>query len=902
MSSAIKYDVFLSYCWQDRQQVGALADKLKAQNLRVFLERWHMPSDLPWPRELARILASCNSVAICLGRGETDSWRQREIHFALERQQSDSDFPVIPVLLPGSEPALSLLGLNLWIDLRQGLDQSLPLSLLAAAIRRRPLGHDFQARIKETSESLNPYKGLAYFREEDASFFYGREEAVTKLTNLAQRSPWVAVVGNSGCGKSSLIRAGLVSRSRHEVEKPWEILTVVPGDSPLFNLTAAFMPFLYPGLEKEKRMLKLDEQRQLLAKQPGQLRNWIITISRIQPTAGRFLLVVDQWEELYLGQQRGEEMEAAAFINALMTATEAKVLSVVLAVRADFTGHVLGYRPLADRLQDAVLNLGPMNQKELRLAIEKPAERMGRVFEDGLVEQLLNDAVKVDEDSLPLLEFALHQLWEDPERGGDKIRHQAYTDMQGLEGALNLSAEQAYRSFSEPEKKIARQVMEQLVRSGHGGFDLGKRRNLSGFPAEAAPVINHLIDKRLLAIKKGFEEDQEKVEPAHEALIRQWKRIRNWLIDDRQFDIWRAKLGGAREAGEMLKDYSLTEARRWRRIKASELDKDEREFIDKSHKQSVIQQFMRAASILLPLSLAGAFALWVGTEELLTPKLGIYVLLAEAGVTSFIEPEMVDIPSEKEAGQKGGGLSFTMGPGTNEKDADKIELPAHRVTLSKPFRMSRYEITFDQYQVFAYLVEKDGGCADKHKVETLRVRDENWGRGQRPAINVSWNDALCYAQWLSKKTGAAAPYRLPTEAEWEFAARAGTESAFWWGDTVEKQRAVCDGCGSDWQGKNERRQTAEVDDSAFKPNGWGLYHTSGNVWEWVQDCWHENYDSAPQDGSAWDSRDNGNCGRRVLRGGSWVDTPVGLRSAYRYKLNADYRYYNIGFRLARDWD
>ncbi|MGZ8214200.1 MAG: nSTAND1 domain-containing NTPase [Methylosarcina sp.] len=902
MSSAIKYDVFLSYCWQDRQQVGALADKLKAQNLRVFLERWHMPSDLPWPRELARILASCNSVAICLGRGETDSWRQREIHFALERQQSDSDFPVIPVLLPGSEPALSLLGLNLWIDLRQGLDQSLPLSLLAAAIRRRPLGHDFQARIKETSESLNPYKGLAYFREEDASFFYGREEAVTKLTDLAQRRPWVAVVGNSGCGKSSLIRAGLVSRLRHEVEKPWEILTVVPGDSPLFNLTAAFMPFLYPGLEEEKRMLKLDEQRQLLAKQPGQLRNWIITISRIQPTAGRFLLVVDQWEELYLGQQRGEEMEAAAFINALMTATEAKVLSVVLAVRADFTGHVLGYRPLADRLQDAVLNLGPMNQKELRLAIEKPAERMGRVFEDGLVEQLLNDAVKADEDSLPLLGFALHQLWEDPERGGDKIRHQAYTDMQGLEGALNLSAEQAYRSFSEPEKKIARQVMEQLVRSGRGVFDLGKRRNLSGFPAEAAPVINHLIDKRLLAIKKGFEEDQEKVEPAHEALIRQWKRIRNWLIDDRQFDIWRAKLGGAREVGEMLKDFSLVEARRWQRIKASELNKDELEFIDKSHKQSVIQQFMRAASILLPLSLAGAFALWVGTEELLTPKLGLYVLLADAGVTSFIEPEMVDIPSEEEAGQKDNVLSFTMGPRINEKDADKNEFPPHRVTLSKPFRMSRYEITFDQYQVFAYLVEKDGGGADKHKVETLRVRDENWGRGQRPAINVSWNDALCYAQWLSKKTGAATPYRLPTEAEWEFAARAGSESAFWWGDKVGKQRAVCDGCGSDWQGKNEHRQTAEVDDSAFRPNGWGLYHTSGNVWEWVQDCWHENYDSAPQDGSAWDSRNNGNCGRRVLRGGSWVDTPVGLRSAYRYKLNADYRYYNIGFRLARDWD
>lgn len=899
MVAAIKYDVFLSYCWQDHQQVIALADKLKAQNLRVYLERWQMPTDSPWAQALTRILDSCGSVAICLGRGEMDAWQQREIHFALERQKTDSDFPVIPVLLPGSEPALNLLDLNLWIDLRQGLDQSMPLSLLAAAIRRRPLGHDFQARIKETRDSLNPYKGLAYFREEDASLFYGREEAVAKLIDMARHRQWVAVVGNSGSGKSSLIKAGLVSRLRHQVQEPWEILTLVPGESPLFSLTAAFMPFLYPGFDEEKRAVKLDEQRQLLAKQPSQLRNWITTISRIHSAAGRFLLVVDQWEELYLGQRSGEKMEAAAFVNALLTATEAKVLSVVLAVRADFIGPVISYRPLADRLQDGLFNLGSMTPSELRAAIEKPAERAGSGFEEGLIDQLLNDAFTVDEDRLPLLEFALQQLWDDPERRAGKMRFRAYAAMQGLKEALNAAAEAAYQALSDADQKMVPEVMRQLVQCGSAAFDASKRRALSGFDEKSLPILHHLIEKRLLVINREYEMAQEAVEPAHEALIRNWHQVRGWLLEDRLFELWREKLDCARASKAILTDYSLAEARQWRRHRGNELNRDEQEFINNSYIRTVVRYAKVAVSILFPLSLIAWFALWVQTEELLSPKLGLYVLLAEAGITSFIEPEMVDIPPDEES-EEGTLLSFSMGPKANEKDADKIEFPPHRVTLRKPFRMSQYEVTFDQYQVFAYLIEREGGCADKHKVETLRVRDENWGRGHRPAINVSWKDALCYADWLSKKTGAETPYRLPTEAEWEFAARAGTESAYWWGDKLEKQMAVCDGCGSDWQGKNERRQTAEVDDPAFKPNGWGLYHASGNVWEWVQDCWHENYDSAPADGSAWDSRNNGNCSRRVLRGGSWVDTPVGLRSAYRYKLNPDYRYYNIGFRLAQD--
>ena len=135
---------------------------------------------------------------------------------------------------------------------------------------------------------------------------------------------------------------------------------------------------------------------------------------------------------------------------------------------------------------------------------------------------------------------------------------------------------------------------------------------------------------------------------------------------------------------------------------------------------------------------------------------------------------------------------------------------------------------------------------------------EGWGRGLRPVRNVSWYDAMAYTEWLWEQTGDR--YRLPTEAEWEYAARAGSTTAYSWGDSIGRNRANCDGCASLWDGE----RTALV--GTFKANGWGLYDMHGNVWEWVQDCWNDNYEGAPTDGTAWLS---GDCDRRVLRGGSW---------------------------------
>jgi formylglycine-generating enzyme required for sulfatase activity len=165
----------------------------------------------------------------------------------------------------------------------------------------------------------------------------------------------------------------------------------------------------------------------------------------------------------------------------------------------------------------------------------------------------------------------------------------------------------------------------------------------------------------------------------------------------------------------------------------------------------------------------------------------------------------------------------------------------------------------------------------------LRLR-----RDTKPVINVDWDDAQTYVAWLSKMTGQ--PYRLLTEAEWEYAARAGTTTAYYWGDDTGKGNANCDGCGSQWDAK----QTSPV--GSFAANQFGLYDMAGNVLQWVQDCYRGNYDGAPTDGSAWTS---GACGNRVIRGGSWIYVSRPPRSAGRGGLAAEYRGGNLGFRVGR---
>lgn len=241
-------------------------------------------------------------------------------------------------------------------------------------------------------------------------------------------------------------------------------------------------------------------------------------------------------------------------------------------------------------------------------------------------------------------------------------------------------------------------------------------------------------------------------------------------------------------------------------------------------------------------------------------------------------PEMVVIPAG----------SFVMGSPSGEADRFSNEGPQREVSIGR-FALSKTEVTFDQWQACV----DGGGCGGNPKPD-----DEGWGRGSRPVINVSWDDAQEYIAWLNGRAGAKV-YRLPSESEWEYAARGGTATPFWTGGTISADQANYDGNGTYGNGRKGVYRKKTVPVGSFPSNPFGLHDVHGNVWEWVEDCWHGSYDGAPRDGSPWLSQQEGDCSRRVLRGGYWSSVPWYLRSAFRDWDRPDGRGRIIGFRLAR---
>ena len=263
-------------------------------------------------------------------------------------------------------------------------------------------------------------------------------------------------------------------------------------------------------------------------------------------------------------------------------------------------------------------------------------------------------------------------------------------------------------------------------------------------------------------------------------------------------------------------------------------------------------------------------------------------------------PVMVGIPAG----------SFVMGSPPSESGRFDTEGPQHKVAI-RAFALGKYDITSEQFLTFL----RDTGYQPAPCNPMLDMGWRSPGRGKAsapydadtphwPAVCLDWRDAQRYIEWLNAEVRkerpgtarATGPYRLPSEAEWEYAARAGTTAARWWGDGIGVNKANCNGCGSEW----DKRLFADVD--AFAPNGFGLYGMLGNAWQWTEDCWHQTYDGAPDDGSPWTEPD---CRKHVIRGGSWINLPVFVRSAARSGGGAsgdgEYDYSTLtGFRVARD--
>ena len=277
------------------------------------------------------------------------------------------------------------------------------------------------------------------------------------------------------------------------------------------------------------------------------------------------------------------------------------------------------------------------------------------------------------------------------------------------------------------------------------------------------------------------------------------------------------------------------------------------------------KRWLKTAGIMgLLLILAGGIGIWLWSVNS-TFKMAM-LRTASTVVSIHLDPEMVTVPAG------------TFRQGDTHGGDNLSEQPLRDVNITK-FAMGQFEVTFEEYDRFAIATGR------------LLPRDEGWGRGMRPVINVSWEDAVNYAKWLSQVTGSR--YRLPTESEWEYAARNKGKDEIWSGTSDPEQLA-----NYAWFDSNSAGRTQPV--GTKNSNGLGIKDMSGNVWEWVEDCWHDDYQNAPTDGSAWLERNGGNCGVRLRRGGGWTNPPLSLRSSLRNWYSADTRSILIGFRLVQD--
>ncbi len=415
-----------------------------------------------------------------------------------------------------------------------------------------------------------------------------------------------------------------------------------------------------------------------------------------------------------------------------------------------------------------------------------------------------------------------------------------------------------------------------------------------------------MVEQRLLATDVHKDTGEATIEPAHEALLRQWGLLGGWLTEDagllavlegvkRASRDWAANNRGRAWLAHAADRLAAAERLSARPDLSANLEPADHQYIAACRKAEA--DFRRGkrvlhAGIYLSLiaiiaglvgwieqsSIAEQWRWWAVTRPYAQAQIWPHVLTAAAEQAlkpgdSFKEcatdcPEMIVVPAG----------SFLMGSALSEKGRYTMEGPQHNVTIAKPFAISKYELTFADWDACAAY----GDC-DPH------ITDSGFGRGRQPLINVTWHDAEHYAAWLSKMTGKT--YRQLSEAEYEYAARAGTTTAYPWGDDIGRNNANCDGCGSQWDNK----QTAPV--GSFAANRFGLYDMVGNVWEWTEDCVHNNYNGAPIDGSAW--IEGGDCSHRIVRGGSWGYSPDLLRSAYRNRVTTADRNLSLGFRLAR---
>jgi WD40 repeat protein/class 3 adenylate cyclase len=452
-----------------------------------------------------------------------------------------------------------------------------------------------------------PYKGLAAYEAQDAEYFFGREELVAELTARLAGTRFLAVVGPSGSGKSSVVRAGLLPAIWADAlpgSKDWQTLVLTPGAHPLEEL--ALRVSLLQGIAPSSLLtaLKSDPQALDLA-----VKQALVD----EPDDVQLLLVVDQFEEVFALCR--DEAERRRFIDALVCAVEADEgrTVIVLTIRADFYGRCADYPVLATKLQDSLL-VGPLGVEELRQAIERPAERVGLRLEPGLADLIMGD-VADEPGALPLMSHALMETWG--RRRGRMLTLSGYTESGGVAGAIAQTADTVYQGLPPEQQAIVRSIFLRLTELGEEGTQ-DTRRRVSPRELVLTPEEGQAVEEVLatLANARLVTTGEETVEVAHEALIREWPALRGWLEEDREgLRIHRHLTEAAgewerlgREPGELYRGARLAAAVEWAEAHDAALNPLEREFLAASQELALREEAEREAQRQRELEAARALA------------------------------------------------------------------------------------------------------------------------------------------------------------------------------------------------------------------------------------------------------------------------------------------------------
>jgi hypothetical protein len=542
----MSFHVFLSHSSADKPAVEELARRLTKEGIQAWLDKWNLIPGDPWQPAIEKALAESETCAVFVGPSGFGPWQNEEMRAAIDQRVRDSGkrFRVIPILLPGAKRAErsslpTFLAATTWVEFRDSLDDQDAFHRLVCGIRGVEPGASPGQAIYE---GQCPYRGLRVFDVGDAPFFFGREALVQWLLNELRPAPegqpvnrFLAIVGASGSGKSSVARAGLVATLKQDAipdSAGWPVTIFRPGPDPVESLAVALSRALNvaqsaPALAELIETFKKNEKTlHLIARQ---------SLSE-NASAMRLVILVDQFEEVFT-LSPAEDLREAFIRNLLYAAKVAQGQTlVILTMRADFYPKCATNAQLAAALSDHHVLVGPMSEDELRRAIERPMQLVGGELEGGLVDLLLRD-VRHQAGALPLLQHALLELWH--KREGRRLTLKTYQEIGKLEGALQRRADATLEALSKQERELCRQIFLRLTQPGEGTEDTKRRASIKELLSSADPstaeesIIHKLANASLLTTEGDLTNRDAFVEVAHEALIRNWPQLRRWIEVDR---------------------------------------------------------------------------------------------------------------------------------------------------------------------------------------------------------------------------------------------------------------------------------------------------------------------------------------------------------------------------------